>query len=282
MRIFAILFLINLTACLSLSVPNQTKSPTTVGHKVLSISAIGSFLGPWIKFLPPDRESSSGSLAPPMPTGLRLGYGITDKIDIESELLIASVPYLSAGLGVKYQWLGESAFKTEQNDWTSTAQLNFIHGYGEYEEYEEYEGERPFSFVRNLLSGSGVLYGFSLSNSFGYMVLDWLVVYGGAKVTYLSAEYNVDIEAKEQKDPQVESKTAESTTSSNKKIGDKFWIYGPFAGIQLKKTMGPHWKIIFTVEGNTINLPQHTGWYKKRKRIWQPHLAASLNILLPF
>ena len=280
MRILVILFfVVNLTACLSLSNPNQTKLPTTSGRKVLSISAVGS-VSSGINFVPPDKEDSVGSLTPPSPAGFRFGYGITDKIDVESELIAASIPDFYASLGVRYQWLGESVFKVKPNDWTSTAQMKFIYGEGsETGEDYLYVKDEDKSFDR-YLSGKGVLYGFSLSNSFGYKVWDWFVVYGGGEVIYLSANYEVNIEAKEQK-PQVENKTKESTTRSNKKIDDKFWLYGPFAGIQLQTT-GPHWKILFALEGNLINLPIATGWYKGKERHWQRSVTASLNILLPF
>ena len=286
MRIFVILFfVVNLTACLSLSIPNQTNPPVTSGHKVLSISAVGS-TGPPIDFIPPGQESGGGELVPPMPAGFRFGYGVIDKIDIESELTAASVPDFYASLGVRYQWLGESAFKIKPNDWTSTAQLKFIYATGgESREDYLYVRDEDKSFDR-YLNGFGDLYSFSLSNSFGHVISDWFVVYGGAKVIYLSAEYNVNIEAEEQRRPprvedKVEGKTAESITRSKEEIDDKLWIYGPFAGIQLQTT-GPHWRIIFALEGTLLNLPIATGWYKGEERHWQPNVAASLNILLPF
>ena len=72
------------------------------------------------------------------------------------------------------------------------------------------------------------LSGFSLSNSFGYMIWDWLAVYGGGQFSYLFAKYKMN---------DNEKKTTD-------KIDDHLWGYGPFFGTQLNTT-GPYWRVVF-------------------------------------
>ena len=118
-------------------------------------------------------------------------------------------------------------------------------------------------FNEVIKEGKATLSGFSLSNSFGYMIWDWLAVYGGGQVIYIFADYKV--------------KDNEKKTTM--KTDDHLWGYGPFAGIQLNTT-GPYWKIIFAVEGNATNIPIATGWYKGNKRQWAPGWAGYLGVLL--
>lgn len=99
--------------------------------------------------------------------------------------------------------------------------------------------------------------------------MDWLVVYGGGEVIYLSANY------------EYEASTKSKSVEKKKKADDELWIYGPFAGIQLNTT-GSHWRIVFALEGNFINLPNATGWNKREERHWRPSVAASAKVLFPF
>ena len=153
------LFAFNLTPCLSLSIPKQINSPTTLGNNVavleieqLTIKENKGFIG----------------------FDFGLGYGVTDKMDIDIDLEItrsdSKMDYIS--LGVQYQWLGASAFKTTENNWNSTTQLKFILGDANNSSKE---------VAGNRIKAPG----FSLSNSFGYMIQDWVSVYGGGQAVYL-------------------------------------------------------------------------------------------------
>ena len=289
MKIFIILFFcFHLIACNTFSIPHsiphQTGSPMTSGYKVLSFSnsmIVAHFTD--VILIPPGHDTVGGFLGfeGSNPFGIKVGYGITDKIDIEAELSTTeSLPDYYTSLGVKYQWLGESAFKVKSSNLTSTTQLKFI--YGEVSEEEKAKTKKipikkdpktTFYIDKHVTHHyliRGDLYGFSLSNSFGYVVWDWFVIYIGGAVTYLSASYEVT----------ARDYTGSSVKKTEAETEDDLWIYWPFAGIQLQTT-GLHWKIIFALEWNVVNLPLYMGWNNKEKRQWDSAINASVNILLP-
>ena len=266
--IIPLFFVFNLTACVTtIGVPDHVKSPMTRGKDVLDISGVGA-VGPASEFIFPDDAVGPANIifpddeetAIPNPNfGLKLSYGITDTVDVGLEFAMQEEPEVGfLSLEVKYQWLGKSIFQTKQSDWNSATQLKVTYGEGGGSENKD---ERAESW-----EGEGTLLGFSLSNSFGYMVWDWLAVYGGAQVGYMFADYKVNIVGKE---------------STTKKIEDHIWRYGPFAGIQLN-TVGSHWKIIFALEAGITNVPSVTGWDKGEKRNWELNQAVSASILLQF
>ena len=222
----------------------------------------------FVEFVPPDQKSGGG-LPTPVPAGFRFGYGLTDEIDIESELTAASIPDFYASLGLRYQWLGESALKAKQNDWTSVAQLKLIYGAGEETGEDKISSSTEGDTIQRHLVGHGFGAGFSLSNSFGYTVRDWFTIYGGGEIIYLYANYEVEVSTK--------SKNIEEKRETD----DNLWIYGPFAGIQLNTT-GPHWMLVFALEGSLMYHPVATGWNKEKKWQLQPGLASSIKVLLPF
>ena len=249
-RIFVILFfIVNLTACVTMSVPGYINSPTALGEGVLNVSGIVANEQQII--------FSSDTETPPVleyehsfelsTMYFKIGYGITDRMD--TELLFGSHfgsfdiegdKHLS--LSLSYQWLGASIYKTKQGDLNSTAKLQLI--------------RQNESFDNEFVVGSG----FYLSNSFGYMISNWFSFYGGGRAIYILANYEIKEE------------------DNNRTINNHLWCFGPFVGVQLN-TIGSVWKIIFAVEGNFTDMPISAGFYELDKNYWIPGYSSSLRVL---
>ena len=257
MKKSTVLFLIvvNLTACTTIiNIPNTVKSPTTLGNNTFDISGIGGG-APSIPLKDKDTITVDDIGFVPI-AGFKFGYGLTDKMDIEAEtsapILIGALHYIS--LGINYQWLGNPVYKTKQGDWTSTTQLKAILGI---------KDKANSKIIKSPM-------GFSLSNTAGYMIYDWLTVYGGGQATYIFAEFKI--------------KKQEQGTA--KKIDSHILSYGPFAGIRFKlfdlDTTNSPWKIIFSLEGNLTNVPLSIGFDKRKNRHWMPGFIGSSSVLLQF
>ena len=80
--------------------------------------------------------------------------------------------YATLYAGIQYQWLGEPIDKVTEGQWISTANLS-----------------------------TGLYSNIPLSNSFGYMIRDWLSIYGGVQVIrkkYITKEKQINIHSKTQ------------------------------------------------------------------------------------
>ncbi len=257
MKTFVILFFaIQLTACATkLAVPGPTNSPTTLGEGVVSVSG-GIASEPHVHF----KDSNDSKVYPseyflssPNAIHFKLGYGITDRIDT-GLLYDANADSNSLVLDLNYQWLGVPIYKTKQGDLNSTVRLSLI---GQYDQGKV----RGSGSIRASVEGLG----FSLSNSFGYMVSDWFSFYGGGRSIYILASY------------EIKNKIDSSSRTTNNHL----WYFGPFIGIQLNTT-GSIWKVVFTVEGNFTSIPVAAGFYKKDDRWWIPGYSGVLSVLYHF
>ena len=262
--IIPLFFVVNLTACLTvINVPTQVNSPTTLGDNVLDVSVFGARAP--VNYVKDEGDEGIETRflhdQPWLPAlGLKLGYGVTNNIDVElqTEYAYIGLPYIS--LGMKYQWLGAPIYKTKRDDWNSTAQLKFMLGHIKTTRTSSSEEGALADKVRIWVSG------FSLSNSFGYMIQDWLVVYGGGQAIYMFVDY----------------KLKKQGNTKLSKVESHIWGYGPFAGVQLNTTLGSVWKVVFSLEGSFTNLPVAAGFYKGKERHWTPGVAGSLSVLFPF
>ena len=255
MKTFVILFfVVQLTACATkLAVPGHTNSPTTLGEGVLSASG-GVASEPHVRFKDSNDSKvypSEYFLSPPNAIHFKLGYGITDRIDT-GLLFDANVESNSLILDLSYQWLGVPIYKTKQGDLNSTVRLSLI---GQY--------DRGKAHSVDIIEKSVMGLGFSLSNSFGYMISDWLSFYGGGRAIYILANYEI------KKD------------SSSKTTNSHLWYFGPVVGVQLSTT-GSIWKVVFTIEGNFTSIPVAAGFYKKNDRWWIPGYSGILSVLYQF
>ncbi len=218
--------------------------------------------------------------------GAGAAYGVTEKFDIEAELLDKWL----FNLGAKYQWLGSPLYKTKKGEWNSAARAKINFTYHEKEETErtktageitKKELEKTTGLLDLFLKAPGIIlsgavagaieaganelaanlargqkgFGFSAANSWGYMVKDWLAVYGGGQLIYQYMAYDFG-------------------QTGNFKF--HFFGGGPFAGFQLQAG-SPRHKAFLAGEGSVTGIQSLRGAEKAAALI--PNVSASLGYL---
>ena len=249
-KLSTLVFFVVALQAYGLSIPNQVNSPMALGDHVLDISIVLV-------------NGDGGAF------GLRSSYGVTDKIDVEFEGVKTDLSYigLDIGLGLSYQWLGESVYKIKQNNVNSTARLKFFRG----ESQEDYiiaqhsSGDVSDGVKTRIKSPIGV----SFSNSFGYVLREWISIYGGGQIAYVFVRHEMKI-----------------GSEPEERTDNHIWRYGPFGGILFSLvgsgTVDSFWKIVFAIEGSFMNTPISSLLYKGKERHWLPITSGSLSILFAF
>ena len=263
--IISLFFFVSLIACGTLRVPHYAKSPMTLGDDVLDFSIFGA-MDPHIplKYKEDDADPNPDKL-PISDIGLKLRYGMTDTMDI----VFFGSAFTIVGLGLGYQWMGKSVYKTKKNNWNSTVQLKYVIS---RKSGKSIEPPTPTSTDNTVYLREHMEFNlpavFSLSNSFGYMVNDWFTVYGGGQILYIQTKYKIE------------------DKKGKRSVDKHIWGYGPFGGILLNLiglgTTNSSWKIIFVAEGSLTNIPVALSWNKGKERHWLPGISSSLSFLIRF
>lgn len=266
---------ISLTACMSTLPQHQLQSPASLGKGGLSASVLGYL------YFPADKPDSPPAFS--YVAGAGAAYGVTEKLDIEAEVL----PEWQFNLGAKYQWRGSSLYKTKRGEWNSAVRSNISFTYKEKQAAParpiETKGllEEPAKTIAafaalpvkaaiagiiegtikgldNWFGGGQKGIGFSAANSWGYMVRDWAAVYGGGQVMYQYMMFDFPHGGKY-----------------------KFHLFGarPFVGIQLHTT-GPKHRVFWSGEGGVMGVQSLQGTKKAAAIV--PGVSTSLGWLSSF
>ena len=287
--LFAACLGLSLTACVSVMPLHQTQSPASLGKGALSASALSSLYFSDFKAF----KGEDGMRLLPFTFfngGAGAAYGVTEKADVEAEILLG----WQFNLGAKYQWLGSPLYKTKKGEWNSAFRSKASFTYKEREKLtgktdlikehaEEMEKEKDSAkkiagalaigfiapaqallniteeILANLGKGQKGI-AFSAANSWGYMVRDWLAVYGGGQLIYQYMMYDF---------------------AKAGRLRFHFYGGGPFAGIQIHAG-GPKHKVFWAGEGSVTGILSAREGTAKKETALIPAISSSLGYLYSF
>jgi hypothetical protein len=174
--VFAIAAL--LSAC-AVSVPVQeARPPQSMGNNGFSlgiISAVNPVVGPDLYQYGLENKALDASIDASL-FGFTFVYGITEQLDIEFEALASLLSGSTSVLSLKYQWLGNSLFKSKRGEWVGSARFKLLDSSGYVSANDgTNEDDNPIDLddlYFEKFDGSG----YGISQLFGYHVADWFML----------------------------------------------------------------------------------------------------------
>ena len=237
---------------------HQNHTPQSLGSGGVDISFMSN-TGPAIG---PESESGSSletqaaedltELSPI--SGLHLGVGITENVDLELETLFSLFSGSIFTAGLKFQWMGKNMFVGKQGDVNSSLRIRYFSASG-FEDDPDDTSETLFDDIfTEKLVGSG----FVVSNSIGYLVADFFGVYGGAQFI----QGTVDWEYRN------------GGPGGTQFLGSReFTGFGPFFGVHLNST-GSSFRVYLSAEFQYTNMPASYS----DTRNWSESVSTSLGL----
>ncbi len=237
---------------------HQNHTPQSLGSGGVDL-AIMSNTGPAIG---PESESGSSlenqaaeaitELSPI--SGVHLGIGLTDSLDLELESLFSFFSGSVFTVGLKYQWMGKNVFSGKGGDTNSSLRVRYFMASGFEDDPDDTSDTLFDDIFTEELKGSG----FVVSNSWGYLLADFFGVYVGGQYIQGAVEWN------------YRNDSPTGTAFS----GDRtFTGYGPFAGLHLN-TSGSSFRVYLSLEYQYTNLPATFD----DSRNWAESFSSSLGL----
>lgn len=258
-NLLLLLLSLHLLGC-AIAIPvHQNHTPQSLGSGGIELSVLSNS-GPSIG---PDFEEGSSlstttaenlsELSPS--TGLHLGVGLTNSLDLELETLFSFFSGSVVTAGLKYQWLGQPLFAGKSGETHSSLRLRYFAASGFSDDSESGTNDSLFDNIYvEELDGSG----FILSNSFGYLVTDFFGAYVGGQYIQGSLDYRY-----REDDSTGTLYTGDRTISG----------YGPFLGLHLN-SVGSRLRFYLSLEFQLTNMPATFS----DKKVWSESFSSSLGV----